>query len=230
MKLEMKKKVSMEDLKYLLEVEQKAWNVPGEHISASEEKIIKRIQGVGDGQSVVLVTIDEKAAGSQFAFRFNWDKNIKNLGSWDNHTHCGWTNKVHVADGDTGFLVGVGVVPEFRGIKLIHGQRWKMKMKISELLIAQTLDNLFFGDQESGKVKQVIANARIPWYHKNPGLTVEEYCHLKRKDGKPYDPVLRFHLRMGAVIIKPIKFAMEDPESNNGGCWVLYQKPFEQYS
>ena len=94
-------------------------------------------------------------------------------------------------------------------------------MRISELLIAVTLDNLF----QLG-VEQIIGNARIPGYHLRPGLTVEEYCQLRRGDGKLHDPVLRFHERMGAEILKPVPYSMEDPESRNAGCWVIYRHPF----
>jgi hypothetical protein len=95
-------------------------------------------------------------------------------------------------------------------------------MRISELLIARTLDSLFnYG------VEKVIANARIPDFHTRPDMSVDEYCQLRRPDGKLYDRVLRFHERMGAKIIKPVPYSLEDPQSLNAGCWVLYQYRFE---
>jgi hypothetical protein len=90
------------------------------------------------------------------------------------------------------------------------------------LLIAETLDKLF-----TLGVKQVIGNARIPYYHKRPDLDVGAYCALCREDGTSFDPVLRFHKRMGAEILRPVPYSMDDPESRNAGCWVLYRKPFE---
>jgi len=208
---------------FLVEVEKLAWGSPGKNIEACREKLLARVLSHNASQSVVLAMIDGKPVGSQYAFRFNWDKDVNKLCSWDEYTAEGWTNKVHNPMGDTGFLVGVGVVPEFRGIKIEHNLHWKGKFKISEMLIAATLDNLFAHKD----VQQVIANARIPFYHKHPSMGVDDYCHLRRDDGKLFDPVLRFHERMGAKIIKPVAFSMEDAESLNGGCWVLYEHPFE---
>ncbi len=215
----------IKDISSLVEVERLAWSSPGENIEASQDKLLARVKSHHGNQSVVLATADGKAVGSQYAFRFNWDGDVDNLRSWDEYTAEGWTNKVHNPCGHTGFLVGVGVVPDFRGIKVEHNLRWQGKFKISELLIAETLDNLF-----SDKLKKVIANARIPWYCQKPALSVDEYCALRRDDGKLFDPVLRFHERMGAKIIKPVEYSMEDAESLNAGCWVMYEHPFEGYN
>jgi len=210
-----------EHLDFLYEVETRAWNVTGENLTASREKLLERITSHGNSQTVVLATVNEKAAGSQYAFRFNWDEDINNLKSWDQYTNNGWTSQVHKPDGNTGFLVGVGVIPEFRGQKFEHNLKWPGTYRLSELLIAFTLDDLF----DKG-AKQVIANARVPFYHKRPDINIKEYCDFRRGDGLLFDPVLRFHERMGARIIKPIGYSMEDEESLNAGCWVLYQQKF----
>jgi hypothetical protein len=210
---------SIKEIDMLLEVEKRAWSTIGENISASKDKLSLR---VNDGQSVVLATSNGDPAGTQYAFRFNWNGDYDLLTSWDELTGEGWTNKVHNPTGDTGFLVGVGVVPEFRKKRFLHNLRWEGEFRISELLIALTLDNLF-----TSGVEKVIANARIPLYHTRPSLSVEEYCQLRRDDGLLYDSVLRFHEKMGAVIIKPVLYSMEDVESLNGGCWVLYKHPFK---
>lgn len=205
----------------LVEIEKRAWCTPGENIEASQEKLRRRLSPQF-GQTAVLAMVGDKPAGSQYAFRFNWDEDVERLSSWDEYTAHGWTEKVHVPSGHTGFLVGVGVVPEFRGKKFAHDLRWKGEYKISELLIATTLEEQF----SKPWVRRVIANARIPGYCTQPSLSVEEYCALRRPDGKLYDPVLRFHERMGARILKPVPFSMEDAESLNAGCWVLYEHPF----
>ena len=214
-------------LHQLVEVEKLAWNSPGALIAASSHKIARRIQSYPKG--VTLAVLEDgragtmrEAVGSQYAFRLDWDGDPNKLKSWDEHTAEGDTASIHNPKGNTGFLVGVGVVPEFRGQHLFHNlSRPNGSFKASELLIARTLDALF----DDG-VSQVIANARIPAYHTRPNLDVFTYCHLVGADSRPYDPVLRFHLRMGAKILKPVEYAMHDAESLNGGCWVLYQKRF----
>jgi len=212
---------SVEDMDFLVEVEKLAWSSPGKNIEACRQKLQARVESHSKGQSVVLALIDGVAAGSQYAFRFNWDENVNNLRSWDEYTAEGWTDKVHDPQGSTGFLVGVGVVPTFRGTKVIHNLRWPGEYKISELLIAATLDNLF-----GGGVRQVIANARIPAYCQHPEMDVGAYCAFRREDGRLFDPVLRFHERMGAKMLKPVPYSMEDKESRNAGCWVIYKQLF----
>ncbi|OGG40727.1 hypothetical protein A3A21_01910 [Candidatus Jorgensenbacteria bacterium RIFCSPLOWO2_01_FULL_45_25b] len=207
-------------LNMLLDVERRAWGTAGgEELEASSAKIKARLTSFREG--ITLAVVEKIPAGSQYAFRFDWDGDSTSLSSWEEGTKHGWTDQVHVATGNTGFLVGVGVNPEFRGEKFTHNLRFPHTMRISELLIARTLDNLF----EMG-VEQVIANARIPLYHTRPEMGVDEYCELRQEDGAPYDPVLRFHERMGAKILKPVEYSMEDAESRNGGCWVLYSGLF----
>lgn len=208
-------KITAEYIAALCEVEKLAWSSPGENIEANPEKIRQRLESFSQG--VTLALVGEKAAGSQYSFLFNWDGNLEKLTTWDEMTSEGWTNKVHNAEGNTGFLVGVGVVPEFRG-QLFETNVCAGKHKISESLISYTLEKLF-----AGNVGSVVACARIPLYHTWPDLTVAEYCKLRREDGKLYDPVLRFHERLHAKLIKPVAYAMEDAESMNGGCFVQYQ-------
>jgi hypothetical protein len=157
-----------------------------------------------------------------------------------------------VLGGNTGFLVGVGVVPQVRGKRygrvcvakgpeygpahlvafepgvevpshpeLVSHLRWHGCYKISELLIARTLDTLF----DAG-VQHVIGNARVPAFHQRPDMHISDYCRLRRPDGKLFDPVLRFHERMGAEVLKPVEYSMEDTESRNAGCWVIYRRRF----
>jgi hypothetical protein len=215
-------RVFIEELEKLVKVEELAWSSPGENIEASRKKISRRAEKKS-GQIVILATINGEPAGSQYAFRFCWDGQIDKLSSWDEYAAEGWTEKVHKDSGETGFLVGVGVVPKFRGIKCSHNLSWPGEYKISELLIAKTLEELF----SNPLVKRVIANARIPFYHLKPELSVEDYCSLRGENGKLFDPVLRFHERMGAKIIKPVTFSMEDAESLNAGCWVVYEHSFQ---
>lgn len=202
-------------------VESRAWGSPGENIQAGQDKIRARLRCWRDG--VTLASIDGSPAGSQYAFRFHWQGELAALTTWDDLTQCGWYDQVHQPTGNTGFLVGVGVVPMFRGL-LLSGEGWDGSRKCSELLIARTLQRLFLAG-----VSSVVGCARVPGYHRRPDLPLEEYCALRRADGTLEDPVLRFHERMGAVVIKPVVRAMEDPESLNAGAWVVYRKPVAWY-
>lgn len=201
----------------LMEVENKAWNTPGANIAASMEKIKNRVQVFSDG--VTLAIAGNYSVGSQYAFRTSqWNGDPNTLTSWDDYTNYGSYEATHDSKGAYGFLVGVGVVPEFRGKYF----SWRHeRMKASELLIAYTLQTLF-----ADGVEAVIGNARVPAYHTRAELTIEEYCFLRREDRALYDPVLRFHERMGARILKPVAYSLEDVESCNAGCWVIYEYPY----
>ncbi|MFA6587927.1 MAG: hypothetical protein WCT08_02560 [Patescibacteria group bacterium] len=212
---------SLQNLEQLRQIEEKAWSTPGENVCANPEKIKQRILTYPIGTSVAFC--EKQPIGSQYAFKMQWDGNIESLKSWDFHTKEGWINQAHDPSGGTGFLVGVGVVPEFRGIRfeqgIIDNQK---KYKASQMLIAFTLKNLF-----ADQVRRVIGCARVPFYHQKSQLSIGDYCALRLPDGRLFDPVLRFHEFMGAQIVKPIKYAMEDQESLNAGCWVVYKYPFK---
>ena len=213
-------------LEHLMQVETEAWGADTGELNASGPKIRRRVESFPEGVTLAITqhvpSMKWASVGSQFAFRFDWDGKVSKLGSWEEHTASGWTDRVHQPRGATGFLVGVGVRPEFRQTEFWHRKRWKKPIRASMLLIAETLDKLF-----ALGVERVIANARIPHYHLRPDLHVDTYCALRREDGLLFDPVLRFHERMGARILKPVPYSMEDAESKNGGCWVLYEQPFE---
>ena len=211
---------SVEHLALLADVERLAWNSPGEHIAATSEKIDSRLRCFSGG--VTLATVNGAAAGSQYAFRMQWDGNPETLTTWDEMTNQGWYDRVHNLHGNTGFLVGVGVVPQFRGELMHHNLCWSGAYKLSELLIARTLAVLF-----NAGVSQVIGCARVPLYHRFSEFTAVQYCALRRPSSDLVDPVLRFHERMGARMLKSVVGAMEDPESLHAGCWVVYHRPFE---
>ncbi|MEK7582802.1 MAG: hypothetical protein AAB483_00115 [Patescibacteria group bacterium] len=207
-------------LPLLLQIEQGAWGGGGD-LNASADKIAGRLRSFPEGVTLA-VTHEIEPVGSQYAFRFHWDGLPDSLKSWEEHTSHGWTERMHQPDGKTGFLVGVGVLPKWRGVLFEHDRRWSGRFKASEFLIAVTLENLL-----TLGVERVIGNARVPGYHQHSELGVEEYCRFRRPDGKLADPVLRFHERMGARILKPVPYSMKDPESLNAGCWVVYERRFE---
>jgi len=208
----------------LIKVEEDAWKSNSEELTASSLKIIKRIEIFPQGVSIALIEEDLsiESVGSQYAFRFDWDGDLSKLTSWDELTSNGYIENVHFSSGNTGFLVGVGVVHKFRGEKFEHNLSLEKQYKASELLIAFTLETLF-----NEGVNQVVGNARIPFYHKMPHMELNEYCNFRTEDGRLFDPVLRFHERMGAKVIKPVTFSMDDPESLNAGAWVLYTRKFK---
>ena len=72
------------------------------------------------------------AAGSQYRFKFNWNGDLSVLNSWNDATNHGNIDEVHAEDGNTGFLVGVGVIPEYRNKYFEHNLDFPGTFKISE--------------------------------------------------------------------------------------------------
>ncbi len=49
----------------------------------------------------------------------------------------------------------------------------------------------------------VIAPVRPSWKERYPLVPIEEYATWRREDGLPFDPWMRTHERLGAVVLEP---------------------------
>lgn len=139
----------------------------------------------------------------------NWDDIVK-MGlpkDWYEATDSGNVLKTHKLDGNTGFLIGVGITPEVRGLKLVD--------KLVEAVLK---------DAKNKNLKQVIGYERLPDFHKYSNqMPIEKYFNAKREDGQYLDPVSRFHSRMGAKLLCLIHNAMyDDKESKGYGALAWY--------
>jgi len=139
----------------------------------------------------------------------DWDHLVKTglPNDWYEATDSGYVLNTHKPDGNTGFLIGVGIIPEARGLKLVD--------KLVEAVLK---------DAEKKNLKQVIGYVRLPGFHKYSNqITIEEYFNSKREDGQYLDPVSRFHSRMGAKLLCVIPNAMyDDAESHGYGALAWY--------
>ena len=138
-----------------------------------------------------------------------WDDLIK-MGlskDWYEATDSGYVLKTHKPDGNTGFLIGVGITPEARGLKLV------------DKLVEAVLKNA-----KNKGLKQVIGYERLPGFHKySDQMSIEDYFNAKREDTQYLDPVSRFHSRMGAKLLCTIPNAMyDDGESLGYGALAWY--------
>lgn len=55
----------------------------------------------------------------------------------------------------------------------------------------------------------LVAPVRPSWKDRFPITSIEDYAHWKRRDGLPYDPWIRVHIRLGARILRPEPLSME---------------------
>jgi hypothetical protein len=51
----------------------------------------------------------------------------------------------------------------------------------------------------------LIAPLRPTWKARYPVTPIERYAAWTREDGRPFDPWIRLHVRLGAEIMKPVR-------------------------
>jgi hypothetical protein len=74
-------------------------------------------------------------------------------------------------------------------------------------------------------IESLYLGSRIPGYHRNRDMKVEDYVYGKRKSGKPLDPELQFYMRDGFEIVEIIPEYMHDPNSLDYGVLVRWDNP-----
>lgn len=132
--------------------------------------------------------------------------------SWEEITDNGWIRNTHNPNGDALYLVSVGAKSGFGvGTKLVQEQ----------INLAKKLN-----------LKYLVLGARIPEYHQyhqqHPQTSINEYLSLE-KEGKPYDPEIRFYSRCGLKVKKIIPNYMEDdPESEHYGAIMVWENTTSQ--
>ncbi len=132
---------------------------------------------------------------------------MKSNKTWLEKTGGGYLD-THRPDGNIGFGVDLSVSRRASG-------------KVSNRLILSALFVSVLGEG----LKAVYLGARIPGYHKNQPLSVQEYVYGKRKTSKPLDPELYFYLKNGFEIVEIIPEYMDDPESLNYGVLIGWKNP-----
>lgn len=138
---------------------------------------------------------------------FTTEDNLRKNKPWLEKTGGGFLT-THMNDGAVGFGVDLSVTK-------------KASKKTADKIV---LSAIFDGVLGEG-LKGVYLGARIPAYHKNSHLDVEDYVFGARKNGKPLDPELYFYVKNGFEIVEIIPEYMEDPESLNYGVLIRWKNP-----
>jgi GNAT superfamily N-acetyltransferase len=60
----------------------------------------------------------------------------------------------------------------------------------------------------SAGLEHLVAPVRPSWKERYPLAPIERYVHWTGRDGQPFDPWIRVHLRMGGRIVAPIPHSM----------------------
>lgn len=174
-------------------VEERAW--PPE-VQASREKMRTRIEVYSEG--VKFVEADARMVGVSTALRFNYDPK-KPPTSWEEVTFNGWIIGTHNPDGDSLYLVSVGVAQGYQGMGL--GKELVEKQK--ELA------------KERG-LKWVVLGSRVPSAHLRPKDEIETVVAEDKEIG--------FYKKRGFEVVKIVPNYMEDDkQSRNFGVVMAWR-------
>lgn len=158
-------------------------------------------------EGALCVEVNGEIAGSMTGLRVNVDINHPEH-SWEEITDGGYIRN-HDPNGDTLYVVDIGVRPRFR--KLGLGQ-WLM-FSMYDVVVHH-------------RIKRLLGGARMPGYHKvAEELTAHEYLN-RILEGRVKDPVITFLLRCGRVPVTVISNYIEDEESLNHAALMAWDNPF----
>lgn len=137
------------------------------------------------------------------------DYNLNNpIPSWEEAAADGFITN-HNPGGNALYVVSLGVSKKFRGMKIGSKLIERQKQLTKEF-------NLEF----------LVLGARIPFFHKYPDLSVEEYVEKRNENGERLEPELRFYERAGLKFIKTMPNYMttwNDKESRNYGAIMVWE-------
>src|SRR5262249_52932819 len=105
--------------------------------------------------------------------------------TYDDLTDAGRFTQTHDPEGEIFQLIGVGVTPEGRGLRLGR------VLVDREIALARSLPG----------VRRIAGFTRPVLFHRHPEMDIAEYVTLRNSSGVPLDPVLAFHLAAGASIV-----------------------------
>lgn len=197
---------TLADAKYMEEVQAICFPTLAHAERLTKEHYANHIQLFQEGQ---LVVVDrEKIIASSSTLRMPFPKlDHTFMEATDNL----WITKTHIPDGDWLYQFDIGVLPQYRGLKLS-----------TELYRAQ---------QELVKawnMKGQVTVGMTSGYSMYKNLySIEEYCE-KLKNNEFTDPTITPQRRAGFQWIKPIYNYVDDPAAGN--CSVLMAWPLKGVS
>jgi ribosomal protein S18 acetylase RimI-like enzyme len=158
-------------------------------------------------EGALCIEIDGKIAGSMTGLLVDFDSNHPEH-TWEEITDNGYIRN-HNPDGNTLYVVDIGVSPSFRKLGL---GKWLM-LSMYEVVVHKRLERLLGG-------------GRMPGYHKKVNeMTPEQYLESIVK-GELKDPVLTFLLQCGRTPIQVVANYLKDDESCDFGTLMEWKNPF----
>lgn len=158
-------------------------------------------------QGALCIEIDGEIAGSMTGMLINFDP-AHPQHKWDEVTDEG-SIRTHNPEGDSLYVVDIGIKPKFR------------KLKLGRLLMEAMYERVVADDLE-----RLIGGGRMPGYHHYAEeLTVEEYI-AKVLTGELRDPVISFLLSCGRMPVTVVPNYLDDEESRNNALLMEWKNPF----
>ncbi|MBT2583378.1 GNAT family N-acetyltransferase [Planococcus sp. ISL-109] len=160
-------------------------------------------------QGAICVEIDSEIVGSMTGMLTNFDPAHPEH-TWEEVTGEG-SIRTHDPDGDSLYVVDIGIKPKFR------------KLKLGRLLMEAMYERVVVDGLE-----RLIGGGRMPGYHLYAKeLTAEEYSE-KVLGGDLRDPVIGFLLSCGRMPVSVVPDYLDDGESHNYALLMEWQNPFHK--
>lgn len=194
------------DLPDLLHIDEEIWP----NFRASEEVFLSRIEIFPRGQ--LVATIDGRVVGSLFTLRINFTEWEGRSFSWNQITDNGTFQTTYRSHGTDLYGVGIAVLKEFQGT----GAADRLMIGAGRIVLQENLRAIYLG-------------ARMPGYHKHPGMSPDEYIALRR-NGRSIDPEIRLYESAGLSVVKLLPDYVDDPASSNFGVLMVRRNPFGKIS
>lgn len=184
-----------DDLPALNRLEEECWSPL---LRASQTRLARRINRYPRGQFVL--EYDSRVAGVIYSQRIN------DVSQLDGVTDAS-VEDLHVSDGSVVQLLAANVDPELQHLGL------------GDQLLSFVLQ---VGRAMSG-VTGIAGVTRCREFHSHSSNSLEEYVKLEDPNGKPVDPILRFHCSHGANVSRVMPgYRLADTENSGAGVLIEY--------
>lgn len=158
-------------------------------------------------EGALCVEVDGEIAGSMTGLRMDFDPAHPDH-TWEQVTDNGYIRN-HNPDGDTLYVVDIGVRPAYRKLGL---GKWLM-LSMYEVVVQHGM-------------KRLLGGGRMPGYHKVAAeMTAEQYLDAVVR-GQLKDPVITFLLRCGRTPLRVVENYLEDEESLHYAALMEWKNPF----
>ncbi|WP_070121675.1 GNAT family N-acetyltransferase [Bacillus marinisedimentorum] len=172
----------------------------------NEEQLKNHITLFPEG--ALCIEVEGELAGSMTGLIVDYHPHGQDH-TWEEITDDGYIRN-HNPDGNTLYVVDIGVRPAYRKMQL---GKWLM-LSMYDVVIHKNLTRLLGG-------------GRMPGYHKRSNvLTPKQYLEAV-VSGKEKDPVLTFLLRCGRTPVKVAEQYLEDEESLHYAALMEWKNPFK---